>query len=280
MGDSDTASNQVKEIEARINSVISVLRHHGEAGRNIEEIVRLAIRDYIPLKFGIETGFVRSLDDPNWQSNQIDLLFTRQDTGHPLAVFPGTKVFPIESVVGFMEITKKINKKKLQLDFEKVVDLKHKKSRFYTLPTNVARTMGILPPKENPTAQDILNDRISRVPIVSTDLEPRFFYFAFSTDWKKSKTICKNIAAVGKKQKVHLHGMLILNTGYFKHTPTSDPKTAYRISYITDFPGAYIAFIHDLIDALQTFTIVPETATVPISKYHLLETKYDQWNPK
>jgi hypothetical protein len=272
------ASSQLKELEVRIGSVVTVLKHYGEAGRNIEDIVRMAIRDYVPQKFGIETGFVRSLDDANWQSNQIHLLFTRQDIGHPLAVFPGTKIFPIESVIGFMEVTKSIDSEKLALDFRKISELKHRVKRRYTIPTNVAREMGVLPKVENQTEKDLLNDRITRVRIESADLEPRFFYFAFSTSWKKLETICRNLALIGKKEKVHLHGMLILNTGYFKHTPTNDPQKAYRISYINRFPAAYIAFIHDLVDSLQTFTIVPETAAVPLSDYHLIDARYSIWS--
>lgn len=280
MPDGSLSAIRAKELESKIGAVVTILKHHGEVGRNIEEIVRQTLREYVPQKFGIETGFVRSLEDSNWESSQIDLLLTRQDTGHPLAVFPGTKVFPIESVIGFIEVTKVLNRQKLEDDFKKVKDLKHRVKRHYTLPRNIARMMGILPKVENQSEEEILKDRITRVGIQSMDCEPRFFYFAFSTEWKKTKTICENIASVGRKYQTHLHGMLILDTGYFKHTPTSDPKTAYEISYVTDVPSAFIMFMHDLIDALQTFTIVPEQATVPLSEYNLVKARYQKWKAK
>lgn len=280
MPDRNLSATRAKELESRISTVVAVLKHHGEAGRNIEEIVRQTIREYVPQKFGIETGFVRSLEDPNWESSQIDLLLTRQDTGHPLAVFPGTKVFPIESVIGFIEVTKMLDRQKLEDDFQKVKDLKHMVKRHYTVPTNIARMMGVLPKVEDQSEEELLRDRITRVAIQSMDLEPRFFYFAFSTEWKKTKTICENIASMGQKHRTHLHGMLLLDTGYFKHTPTSDPKTAYEISYVTDIPSAFIMFVHDLIDALQTFTIPPEQATVPLSEYNLVKAKYQKWKAR
>jgi hypothetical protein len=216
----------------------------------------------------------------DWQSNQIDLLFTRQDIGYPLAVLPGTKIFPIESIIGFMEVTKTLDKKKLENDFKKIASLKHRVQRHYTIPTNVARRMGIIPSTETQTDQEQLMDRITRVSIKTSDLEPRFFYFAFSTYWKNIPIICKNISDVGKKYKVHLHGMLILNTGYYKHTPTDDPRTAYNVSYIKEMPSAFITFIHELIDALQTFSIVPETATVPLASYHFSKVDYHEWKNK
>ena len=111
------------ELSSRLKSAIATLRHKGEVGKNIETILVKTLRPYVPNVFGIDTGFVRTLEDPKWQSRQIDILFTRQDVCHPLAVFPDSKVFPLEAIIGFLEVTKSINKGKLIEDFNKVADL-------------------------------------------------------------------------------------------------------------------------------------------------------------
>ncbi len=266
------------EISSRIQTAIDTLRHKGETGRNIEAIIQKALRDYIPHAFGIETGFVRSLEAPAWQSRQIDILFTRQDVCHPLAVFPDTKVFPIESIVGFMEVTKTIDRAKLTKDFKKVADLKHKVRRHFRMPTATARQFGLLRDSPPPQSEkEVLRERITRIVIELNDLEPRFFYFAFTSKWKNIESICQNLASVGRELGVHLHGMMILDRGYFKHTPTDDPQTAYRISYLTDPNQAYIMFIHDIIDSLQTFDQVPSSAAIPLDLYNLVKADYHEY---
>ena len=141
-----------------------------------------------------------------------------------------------------------------------------------------ARQIGLLKDIPIPqTEKDILRERISRVDVTLSDLEPRFFYFAFTTEWKTLKSICGNLADAGKDLGVHLHGMMILDKGYFKHTPTDDPSTAYQISYILEPKQAFIVFIHDIIDSLQTFDPIPPGATIPIDRYNLLGATYQTY---
>jgi len=269
--------HKIREFEARLNTVISGLQHQGEAGKNIESVVRELLLEYLPGKFGIETGFVRSLQNPNWESHQTDLLFTHKVAAHPLAVFPGSKVFPLETIIGFMEVTKRLSRSKLFEDFKKISPLKHMDNRYYIIPTNRAREFGFLPKLNNPSPEELLRDRISRVKINISDLQPRFFYFAFTSTWHKPISICKNLAEAGRKHDIHLHGMLVLDSGYYKHTPRASDSTPYGVSFINKMPNAFIVFIHDLIDSLQTFSEPPPGASIPVVDYGVIRENYNKF---
>ena len=260
------------DLRSRLLMSTSILTHHGETGSNLEFAVRDFLGEYLPGNFGIESGFVRSLDDLSWQSRQIDVLLTRKDIGQALAVLPGSKVFPIEALVGFMEVTQTLNKKKLAKDFEKVRDLKQKARRTYIVPYTFAKAMGL--PVDKTINEAGHNTRLLKVEYAIEDLEPRFFYFAFSSQWKKTEVICKNLKEMGARLGVHCHGLFILDRGYFLHQPYGD----YRVLYRTDLPDAFVLFLNNIIEALNSFTVVPSVATIPIARYASVEERYEEYN--
>ena len=267
-------SSRQADVLNSLRKASAVLEHDGERGRNLETEVGRLIGEYLPGIFSVDTGFVRSLEDPDWQSNQIDLLLTRSDFGHPLAVFPETKVFPIEAVVGFVEVTKRIDKRKMEEDFRKVKELKLKTKRTYVFPYSFAKAMGMLGTEAPPDSSDVLK----KVYVTFTDLEPRFFYFAFERDWAEATSLCRTLQATGEQIGVHCHGLFVPEFGFFMHKAESEPPSKHTVKYITAMPDAFIAFLSQLLEALQSFTLIPSNAAIPLDRYGAISSQFAEWN--
>lgn len=70
--------------------------HHAETGGNFEELIKKELIKFVPSRFGIDSGFIRTLENPDFISKQIDTIFYYNDIGFPMAVTPKMKIFPIE----------------------------------------------------------------------------------------------------------------------------------------------------------------------------------------
>lgn len=262
-----------RELLTYLESVTSAIDHHGEAGRDLELRVRDLLTQFLPGRFGLSSGFVRSLDDPDWQSNQIDLLITRKDIGYPLAVFPGNEIYPIEAVVGFVEVTRTLNAAKLEEDFEKVRDLKRRTSRTYVYPYSYAKAAGIVPRTASEPA-----DSLKKVVLTTKDLEPRFYYFAFTTDWKKPESLCKVLQGTGNKLGVHCHGVFIPDFGFFMHQAVASGPSNHDVKYVLDPADAFITFLSVFLESLQTFTDPSPVASIPFDQYGLSPGEFFEYN--
>lgn len=269
MTQADYFTYRVDDLRSGLNRSTSILSHYGETGTNLEMAVKDFLAEYIPNKIGIESGFVRSLEDLEWQSPQLDILLTRKDIGHPLAVLPGSKVFPIEAVIGAMEVTKTLTKKKLKEDFEKVRLLKQRVKRTYIFPYLTAVNLGFIKKSEDELSEE--EKRTKRVSLSFQGLQPRFYYFAFGSNWKNIKTICRNIKEVGEATKVHLHGMFVLDHGFFLHKPFGN----FEVFHTGRMPDAFVLFLNNIIESLQSFTDIPYMATIPLNLYAKVDSSMD-----
>lgn len=176
-----------KELREQIRSIVQDLQHHGASGGSIEKILRTRLRDYIPLRFGIHNGFIRSLDFPDWESHELDLIFTNDWYSQPLAVYPTHSIFPIEAVIGIMEVTKTFSQKKMRKDFAKAEEVQRCVGGNWDVSLNVVRHL--IPPEKLPPLKNEMADRITQVRIHWGDLHPRFFYFAASSTTVRHETI-------------------------------------------------------------------------------------------
>jgi len=270
----DYMSSRQADLLNYLRKASAIIEHDGERGRNLETEVGRLIGEYLPGIFAVDTGFVRSLEDPDWQSNQIDLLLTRSDFGHPLAVFPETKVYPIEAVVGFVEVTKRVDKRKLEEDFRKVRDLKQKTQRTYVLPYSFAKTMRMPGTEAPPDPSDMLK----KVYATFTDLEPRFFYFAFESDWTEATSLCRVLQETGEEMGVHCHGLFVPEFGFFMHKAVFEPPSRHAVKYLTAMPDAFTAFLSQILEALQSFTVIPSNAAIPLDRYTVTSSQFRDWD--
>lgn len=263
-----------KSLIARIEQIQAETGHEATKGLEIEAAVRKTFSLYIPKQFGVESGFVHSLHPIDngesfevWKDDrQIDVLFTYGDSGLVLSPEQNLKVFPLESILGFMEITTTLDAQKLQCDFDKVSGLKRQVRRYCYCSVATARNYGFMDNAEYEQLPEASRQypRNHYVVVAYNDLEPRFFYFATTSDWKKPETVCRNLQKVSRDLGVHLHGMLILDQGFFRIAPT---RKNNQVEYIDEPEIGMAYFMHTLIDALNTFEKIPPGTTIPLDFY-------------
>ncbi len=273
-------------LSSKIAQIQAVTGHEATKGIEIENAVRNAFSLYIPKRFSVESGFVHSLHPSDngqtfevWKDDrQIDVLFTYGDTGLVLSPEQNLKVFPLESILGFMEVTTNLSAEKLHEDFEKVSGLKRQVQRYCYCSVEIAQKYNFLDDESYERLPEICRKfpRNHSIIVEYNDLEPRFYYFAATSKWKKSDTICKNLKQASTNFGVHLHGMLILDQGFFRISPTVGSS---QVDYIDDPEVAMGRFMHGLIDSLNTFAKIPPGTTIPLDAYlGIHEVQMKQWS--
>lgn len=281
-------------LAALISAADRDIAHRLTKGLAAEEIVRSFLSDYVPRRFGIETGFVKSLDqkpdgafDVWCDDRQLDVIFTYGDTGLALATQPNAKVFPLEAVIGVMEVTTFLDNKKLKTDIKKVKGVKSRDKRYCVASIarlrQLTRDRGMELDLESaaadlgiPVNELQRGERNYTAVMRYGDLQPRFYYLASTSVWRTPGTVCKNISAASKKHHVHLHGMMILDLGFFRQRPAADPP---EFEYIDDPDRAFHVFISQLVSSLMTFDKLPEGTSIPLDAYRgILDKGFKTWN--
>jgi hypothetical protein len=128
-------------LEHQVKTMTPVIVHSGEMGDNDHQWFAELLRLYVPHCYGIDTGFVVNCDsdkgsadffnadskprnqDP-YISNQMDILILDVMHNAPFCSEKTFKVCPVEMVLGAVEVTRDLDKKKLTADVEKLAKLK------------------------------------------------------------------------------------------------------------------------------------------------------------
>jgi hypothetical protein len=246
----DYFTSRLLELEAAFGKAKASSQHYGERGRELESLVWHLLEEYLPNKYKLATGFVRSLEKPEWISKQIDIIFSRNDICYPIAVHNQYSVFPLESIISFMEVTSTLTKGKLLEDYEKVSDLQVLNNRFYYVPT---------PPAG-----------VALYPATETAVRPRFFYFAYATDCS-SDAICEALLRLSNQYRAQLHCLFVLKPGISFIMPNAVPdlNQPYQSVLVEDRPReAIITFLNHILTSLQTADFIPPNASIPFQLYY------------
>jgi len=253
----DYFTSRLIELKAAFEKAKATSNHYGELGRELEALVKNLLQEYLPAKYKVATGFVRSLEKPKWQSNQIDVLMTRSDICYPIAVHNEYSIFPLETVISFMEVTSNLTKGKLREDYEKVEELQRLHKRLYYLP-------------EPPASVRLYNTGNHAV-------RPRFYYFAFSTD-RKDESIAQAMLDLSNEYRIQLHSLFVLNPGYCflmpNSTPGDDPPYQ-KIVKETNARKSIIIFLQHILVSLQTADFIPPNASIPFAEYYNPAFKFE-----
>lgn len=97
------------------------LNHNGEKGREAEEILKSFLCKYLPKKYSVTTGFVKS---DLGVSNQCDIMIYDDTNYAPLYSGYVNQIIHMLSLRGCIECTMKLNKKKVTEDNKKFSSLK------------------------------------------------------------------------------------------------------------------------------------------------------------
>ena len=79
-----------------------IISHRGEKGRVVEGVVSSALRDILPRRFSLGTGF--AINASGAISNQIDVVVYDHEQNAPLILHGGVGLFPIECVYAAVEV--------------------------------------------------------------------------------------------------------------------------------------------------------------------------------
>ena len=234
-------------LNGRLLSVKDYL-HHPSSGLNAENYFRDLLRQYLPRRFSVESGFVANANGE--RSDLHDVLIV--DCLHipPLSAESHFKVFPAEAVVGAVEITSApktsvkrsgLNEKitKLEDDILKLAKLRRiadDREYLHSVATETA------------TGLQLVEGRFS------FSLSPRSFLITCGDEWSKKETFEKNLlgALTRAKQKqdqkhVWINAVLSMRHGMFHFVP----YTEFEFNSIKD--NALLEFFFFVNNAISEF---------------------------
>jgi hypothetical protein len=209
-------------LNGRLLSVKDYL-HHPSSGLNAENYFRDLLRQYLPRRFSVESGFVANANGE--RSDLHDVLIVDRLNIPPLSAESYFKVFPAEAVVGAVEITsapktsvKRSGHKekitKLEDDILKLAKLRRiadNREYLHTVATKTAQGIQLVESR------------------FSYSLSPRSFLITCGDEWSKSETFEKQLlgALTRAKQKqdqkhVWINAVLSMRHGMFHFIPYTE----------------------------------------------------------
>jgi hypothetical protein len=111
--------------------------HHGETGRAIEDALRRTLERHLPARVGLRSGFALGTD--RRASQQADLLLVDALACPAFLQAESMGIYPIEGVVGAIEVTSSLVKEKWLKDCDKL-------TKFKQLPPSTFLQTSALPP--------------------------------------------------------------------------------------------------------------------------------------
>jgi hypothetical protein len=137
-----------QRLDLQFRLMTPVVAHSGEMGDNDHAWFADFLRQYLPLRIGVDTGFVVNCDSDKSSANffaaaaeprgqdksigpQSDILLLDVINNAPFCVEKTFRVCPVEMVLGVIEVTRSLTLAKLRDDSEKigrVIDLARKQS--------------------------------------------------------------------------------------------------------------------------------------------------------
>lgn len=99
-------------IKSHVDAARAFVPHRGESGRVAEGAVATALREFLPKRFSLGTGFI--VNAKGETSSQIDIVVYDNEQNAPILFEGGVGIFPIECVYGIVAVTRKLDVDKLK----------------------------------------------------------------------------------------------------------------------------------------------------------------------
>lgn len=211
--------------------------HPSAIGGPIETFVKKLLEDKIPKGCKIHPGHIVCGDNPDISGTFYDLVIYRPDICGPLSKMDTFFVFPLECVVGAIEITSNLDETKLKKDINRLNKLRLMKRRYYWLSTG----------------------SITHASVYETDIiTPRCFMFAAEIKWKNDKTFAKHFQNTLKDtgtNEAHIHAIYtpIACFGVQSRKLSSDPL--FTIWREKEYP--LLTFINNVEININRFPMEP-----------------------
>lgn len=220
----------------------------GAATENVVEDALL--RPYLRPGLDCGKGAVICADRPTEQSPAIDRVIFDRTAATPLVYDPAHSVFPIEMVIGMVEITMRLDSAKLRTDIERMISVKAMRERRYLASAPGSRT------------------RV--VPYRRPSLSPRSFIVGLPADsgWG-AETIARALRQIQLDlgPPTHVHGLYVIGVGFFVTVPVGkSQEPMYRVAGWTG-PERVFRFADAFRVAFDRWERVPPGWSVDLSGY-------------
>jgi hypothetical protein len=179
--------------------------HDPELGRLNETHLVKMLRDYLPPKIGIGTGFIVS-GGSRKPSPQCDIVLYNALNNAPLYKSEAWSIYPIEMVYGVIEVKTTLKPATLKEAFKNCAAIR-----------SMAKTS-----KGKPNKTYMRRKSSAEYEIYKCGLAPRFFVFGYG-GWKDDLSLERNFKPLSNMStQAHIHGVCHLNDSngsYIKHRP-------------------------------------------------------------
>lgn len=125
-----------KKMQIDFEGITSIIQHNGEKGTARENILEEYLKSYIPEKYSFSKGTI--VDCKDVQSRQVDIIIHDKFLTPYLVDMDNTKIVPIESVYGVVEVKSTLTKEELRKcvkNIESVRKLEKKTISDFSFPT-------------------------------------------------------------------------------------------------------------------------------------------------
>jgi len=229
-------------LSQRLNLYQSFVRrlvdHPGEKGAIVEEAVKSTLREVLPRRFSIGTGFV--VNSAREQSAQMDAIIFDNESNKPVTLEGGVGLFPIECVYGVVEVKSVVNASAVRSYVKAISHLRKM----------AASGKFFVRYEAQHTAQ---RRAVSTAQYVRSTLPPRSFLFGLTTTFRTPEQFAGKFGDLCRTIGGHSHSTIILEKSWvIRQVPYSEP-TQFEISR----ENALETFFVHLIDAVQSLVLGP-----------------------
>lgn len=136
------------EISSKFNRISDLIDHRGSIGNYHEEIIRSVLRNFLPKRYSVKTGFIRNLEGR--VSSQMDVIIV--DENIPTAYLFQDENFAIvmsNAVVAFIEVKTTLNAKDFDTSVKNIASAKSCFDYPLKIPGIIFGYQGTKPTKKN-----------------------------------------------------------------------------------------------------------------------------------
>lgn len=196
----------ISSLKAKEKSIISALESKqqgiddatGKGASTESLIIENLLRPTLSYRFGFGKGAVVSSDDSERQSAAIDVIVWDRDSGMPLVYDEAHSIFPLETVCAAVEITMRLNNRKLRQDLEKISSVTKLRERYHFRSDGSSQTK---------VRAYLRVDVKPRAFVIGLPENPNWSETSIVTTMKEIETELVN--------DLHIHGVYVLGIGFF-----------------------------------------------------------------
>lgn len=245
-----------REFATQWAKMTTTLPHHGERGRNDEERLRRLLRQILPRKYQIGTGFVATAHPRQPMSGQLDILVYDEQLNAPLFEQLIANVYPIEAVYAAIEVKSTLSVNETNDALKKLGTLRRI--------GKLGKTYVVYPLSTKKRGKKTL--LVSAPASVTSDLAPRTFVFAYDTDVKRRTSLERRIDKIARKKKAFVHAAYVVRKDWLIwhdndgriHSTSGDglfqfcSRLLHSINSIQMLPGHFMMYASPNIGAAQS----------------------------